>query len=156
MTDSRIVSRSRLRQTVVVLGLGVMAMLLGLPGPRAQSPGLERLNHVIVIYQENWSFDSLYGQFPGADGLANAGETVRQTMKDGIPYAILPPPLDTAQKPPVVDTRFPANMPVRPFDLARYARPDEKTGDLVHRSNIRSTAARWIALSRGATTQGSS
>ena len=23
------------------------------------------INHVIVIYQENWSFDSLYGQFPG-------------------------------------------------------------------------------------------
>src|SRR6267378_2483003 len=29
---------------------------------------VQRLRHIIVIYQENWSFDSLYGQFPGANG----------------------------------------------------------------------------------------
>ena len=29
---------------------------------------LNEIKHIIVIYQENWSFDSLYGQFPGADG----------------------------------------------------------------------------------------
>ena len=28
---------------------------------------LKELGHLIVIYQENWSFDSLYGQFPGAN-----------------------------------------------------------------------------------------
>src|SRR5207245_11720068 len=38
----------------------------------AQPAGLEKVQHVIVIYQENWSFDSLYGKFPGADGLADA------------------------------------------------------------------------------------
>src|ERR1700740_443127 len=32
---------------------------------------LRRIGHIIVIYQENWSFDALYGQFPGADGLQN-------------------------------------------------------------------------------------
>ena len=26
---------------------------------RAGSPGLEKIQHVIVIYQENWSFDGL-------------------------------------------------------------------------------------------------
>jgi phospholipase C len=25
---------------------------------------LDRVNHIIVVYQENWSFDSLYGLFP--------------------------------------------------------------------------------------------
>src|ERR1700693_252209 len=30
-----------------------------------------KIGHIIVIYQENWSFDSLYGQFPGINGLAN-------------------------------------------------------------------------------------
>ena len=39
-----------------------------------QPSGLEKIQHVIVIYQENWSFDSLYGKFPGAEGLANAGD----------------------------------------------------------------------------------
>src|SRR6266513_6451688 len=33
---------------------------------------VQRLRHIIVIYQENWSFDSLYGQFPGANGLQHA------------------------------------------------------------------------------------
>src|SRR5262245_19629493 len=27
-----------------------------------------RVRRLIVIYQENWSFDGLYSQFPGADG----------------------------------------------------------------------------------------
>jgi len=37
---------------------------------------LTEINHIIVIYQENWSFDSLYGQFPGADGYANSFDTL--------------------------------------------------------------------------------
>src|ERR671937_658876 len=69
----------------------------------AQLAGLEKIQHVIVIYQENWSFDSLYGKFPGADGIANAGERIRQTKKDGTPYRKLPPPFDTSKKPPIPD-----------------------------------------------------
>src|SRR5437667_438202 len=30
------------------------------------------IDHLVVIYQENWAFDSLFGTFPGANGLANA------------------------------------------------------------------------------------
>src|SRR5262249_18269235 len=33
---------------------------------------LNRIDHIIVVYQENWSFDALYGNFPGANGLLNA------------------------------------------------------------------------------------
>ncbi len=33
---------------------------------------LQNIDHFIIIYQENWSFDGLYGSFPGANGLANA------------------------------------------------------------------------------------
>src|SRR6266566_3752421 len=40
-----------------------------------------RINHIIVIYQENWSFDSLYGQFPGVNGLANAFDNLPQWDK---------------------------------------------------------------------------
>ena len=39
---------------------------------------LKSIKHIIVIYQENWSFDSLYGQFPGADGYANSFDTLPQ------------------------------------------------------------------------------
>ena len=36
---------------------------------------LNRVKHIIVVYQENWSFDSLYGDFPGANGLDNSSAT---------------------------------------------------------------------------------
>src|SRR4029077_19444674 len=45
--------------------------------------GLDRLQHVVVIYLENHSFDNLYGEFPGADGLANAGGTTTQVDATG-------------------------------------------------------------------------
>jgi phospholipase C len=34
--------------------------------------GLQTIRHVIVIMQENRSFDSYFGTFPGADGIAHA------------------------------------------------------------------------------------
>src|SRR5205085_3356204 len=86
-------------------------------------------NHVIVIYQENWSFDSLYGKFPGANGIANAGDTATQVDKNNQPMATLPQPLDTSKKPPVPDGRFPANLAVQPFDLGKYVPADQKIGD---------------------------
>jgi phospholipase C len=33
---------------------------------------LQRVQHLVVIYAENHSFDNLYGLFPGADGIAQA------------------------------------------------------------------------------------
>src|SRR5262249_17971136 len=94
---------------------------------------LDRINHFVVIYQENWSFDSLYGKFPGANGLAQAGAAVAQVDKAGQPMASLPQPIDTNQKPAAPDSRFPATLPVAPYDLAQYVAPNGKTGDLVHR-----------------------
>ena len=46
----------------------------GQPGtpPSGNDATLNQINHFVVIYQENWSFDSLYGEFPGANGIANA------------------------------------------------------------------------------------
>ncbi len=41
------------------------------PLPGAPS-SLTNLKNIIVIYQEGWSFDSLYGSFPNANGIANA------------------------------------------------------------------------------------
>ena len=99
-----------------------------------QPSGLEKLRHVIVIYQENWSFDGLYGKFPGAEGLANAGERVTQMKKEGTPYTTLPQPLDTSKTPPAPDARFPPDLPAAPYDAARYVPPDRKTGDIVNRA----------------------
>src|SRR5262249_15880286 len=101
---------------------------------RAQAAPLNvPINHVIVVYQENWSFDSLYGLFPGANGLANAGPTTPQVDKDGKPITTTPQPSDTNLKPAAFDSRFPNNLPVAPFNLTKYIQPTDKTGDLVHR-----------------------
>jgi phospholipase C len=40
-----------------------------------------KVQHIVVIYQENWSFDSLYGQFPGANGLQNGFDNLPQAIQ---------------------------------------------------------------------------
>ena len=49
---------------------------------------LNNIDHFVVIYQENWSFDSLYGDFPGANGIDNASpESLNQVDRLGTPYS---------------------------------------------------------------------
>jgi phospholipase C len=120
---------------LAVAGLALTVALLCGPASAslAQTSGLQKLNHIVVIYQENWSFDSLYGHYPGADNLDNASPTTTQVDKDGKPYASLPQPLNTDFSPPVPDPRFPSDMPVAPFDTIKYVGANQLTGDLVHR-----------------------
>jgi phospholipase C len=115
--------------------LGATALTAGAaPAAQAANSPLDKINHIIVIYQENWSFDGLYGSFPGANGLANASATsMQQVDKNGQPYATLPQPLNNSLKPPGPDARIPANLPNGPFDLSQYIAPGDKTGDIVHR-----------------------
>src|SRR4051794_20082867 len=40
-----------------------------LPVRLASHRGIHKIRHVVVIMQENRSFDSYFGTFPGADGL---------------------------------------------------------------------------------------
>jgi len=101
--------------------------------PRTPS-SMASIDHVIIIYQENWSFDGLFGKFPGANGIANASPmSIAQTDRAGKPYATLPPSIDTRTHPPARDARIPANLPVAPFDLAPYVPPDSRTGNPTHR-----------------------
>src|SRR5205823_12616657 len=55
-----------------------------------------QIEHIIVIYQENHSFDSYFGTFPGADGIANAGASAVKMDKRGHAYQALPAPLGPA------------------------------------------------------------
>jgi phospholipase C len=119
---------------VSALALGVGLSTIAAAQPAAEAPkGLDRLQHVIIVYLENHSFDNLFGTFPGADGLSRAGATSRQVDLDGKPYAKLPPVTDTAKKPPEPDPRFPADLPNRPFLIDKYVKQNDKVPDLVHR-----------------------
>ncbi len=86
----------------------------------------QKIGHVIVIYQENWGFDSLYGNFPGANGYQNG--FVVQTDLNGNPITSAGPVL-RGGKP---DARFPAGLPAEPFPLTQFVSLSDVTGDPVH------------------------
>jgi phospholipase C len=47
----------------------IVAALLALPAPAAAATGIHKIKHIVVIVQENRSFDSYFGTYPGADGI---------------------------------------------------------------------------------------
>jgi LPXTG-motif cell wall-anchored protein len=119
-----------LRWTMALVMLTALFVGVGMPA-HAQSPN--PINHIVVIYLENHSFDNLYGSFPGANGLANAGSTATQIDKNGTVYATLPQPINSNLKPSGPDSRFPADLPNTPFNIDQYVPLNQQTGDLVHR-----------------------
>jgi phospholipase C len=114
-----------------------------------------KITHVIVIYEENWSFDGLYAYFPGANGARSTSAGVQLQCPiggttDTVPLTANPPALIVAGNPTgpwpcgwqgvsnpadanwVTDKNIPAGLPVQPYDLGRYDPPATKTGDLWH------------------------
>ena len=86
--------------------------------PPPPKPGLDRIEHIVVIYAENRSFDHLYGLFPGANGIANAtAEQYTQVDRDGKPLPHLPP----VWKGKSPDPAYPSGLPNRPFRHRRAA-----------------------------------
>jgi acid phosphatase len=98
--------------------------------PTGTAGSLGAIQHIVVIFMENRSFDGMFGNFPRANGLANAGDTAIQIDADGVPYKILPQPIDVGVKKP--DPRFPSDLPNRPFEMSPYVSLEDKTGDLIH------------------------
>jgi phospholipase C len=63
-----------------------------------------KIQHVIVIYQENWSFDALYGKYPGANGSQGASSITQLQCPvggtaDNVPLSGNPPALIVAGNP---------------------------------------------------------
>ena len=115
-------------RTRIAALLAVLAALLPATGWGGQG-GLNRIEHIVVIYLENRSFDSLFGLFPGANGLAEAKNVLPQVDEYGRPYKTLPPVMSRKQN----DKRFPVHLSNNPFDISPYVKPDEKHRDLSHR-----------------------
>jgi phospholipase C len=111
----------------------LMALAALLPTTGRTEDGLDRVEHIVVIYLENRSFDSLFGSFPDANGLAEAQNAPPQIDEYGRPYKTLPGVMSVEHKPATLDRRFPTDLSNSPFDIARYAKPDEKHPDLTHR-----------------------
>ena len=72
--------------------------------------GLGKINHVVVIVLENWTFDSLYAELPGVEGSSQALQAPPQIDATGMPYTTLPQ----------TETHLPQTLPNAPFSLDDY------------------------------------
>jgi phospholipase C len=73
---------------------GVERVYGGQPGTYVVPRGIHKIKHVIVVMQENRSFDSYFGTYPGADGIP---------MRHGTPSVCVPNPAGGCT-PPYHDT----------------------------------------------------
>ncbi|NPT46789.1 acid phosphatase [Paraburkholderia sp. 1N] len=104
-------------------------------------PDVTSIKTVVVIYAENRSFDNLYGNFPGANGLQNVTATsATQVDRNGTPLATLPQVwngLTQTGVTPAVTQAMTANLPNSPFaidDPKGFNTPiTATTRDLYHR-----------------------
>ena len=140
---------AKLWSSVGALSIASALLSTASPPAYADDGDLSRIGHIIVIYQENWSFDSLYGQFPGADNLANSFGVIPQldvTASPAYSALIYQTPSPLTGFPAVVDPQFPsANgklgsqvnpnlpLPLIPYDFTDFIPVDSLTGDIVHR-----------------------
>jgi acid phosphatase len=152
----------RALRSIAVLGIAFFALASCASTPDAR---LARIEHVVVIYAENRSFDHLYGLFPGAEGLAQAtAEEKTQLDLDGKPLSQLPATYDPVQKGRLREDLPTAGLPNGPFRIDAppiNRRWDELLPNPIHayfqnRSQINGGANnRFIAMSNvGAWTMG--
>ncbi len=127
------------RFLIAAAGLAVLCVLASTAAWAQIPQGIEKLTHILVIYLENRSFNNLFGEFPGANGIANAGSAAIQRNRAGEPYAKLPPvpnPFKVMQN-PIGLYALPAieNLPNKPFaidGLPYGVTPKTYTRDLTH------------------------
>ncbi len=126
-------NKRKLHLMVIVLSLccGSLSFAAKHTATKAK-PNLNDIEHIIVIYAENRSFDNLYGLFPGANGIKQASkEQTLQVDHDGKPFKELPPIWAIEDgKPPLLE-----HLPNKPFQIDRIPLNlplSARTRDLAH------------------------
>lgn len=111
----------------------------------ADDNALRNIDTLVVIYAENRGFDTLYGLFPGADGIPGVNPSSKsayapQRDVDGSVLPVLPPTWGGMTVPGqarVITQAQSANLPNQPFRIdgsdGFNAGADVITRDLVHR-----------------------
>ena len=123
---------------VVPAALASLFVFTALPAAGAQtdkSP-LGSINHIVVIYQENHSFDNLYGTWERVNGLshANAANT-SQLNQAGAPFGCLKqndvnltsPPQEASCTDTTTGTAFSSAFTNRPFNIDDYVKSTDTT-----------------------------
>src|SRR5437763_13969298 len=91
-------------QKIVPIVLGLLLVTTALSASKSPttlsslraSGDIHKIKHIVVIMQENRSFDSYFGTFPGADGIS---------MATGVPTVCVPDPLAHLRPRPSHDSR---------------------------------------------------
>ncbi|MGZ3775109.1 MAG: alkaline phosphatase family protein [Pseudobdellovibrionaceae bacterium] len=87
------------------------------------------IDHILVIYLENHSFHNLFAEFPGADN-APSIDYKGQVDARGRLYKTLPQVKEREAK--VGDSRFPKDLPNKPFLIDRYVKLSDLVPDPIH------------------------
>ncbi len=129
---------------IVLAGLLLVvadASLGAKPKPKPKKPlapraALARIKHVVVIYEENHSFDNVYGGWERVNGLANApaARTI-QVNQAGVPFACLlqndvnltSPPLPGDCTDTTTGAPFTSHFRNAPFPIETYIPPSAQT-----------------------------
>src|SRR5215213_2531405 len=114
-----------LRRLLVVSLLVLMALAV-IPAGGAGASGagggqLSRVNHIVVIYQENHSFDNLYGMWERVRGLRDAPRS-RTTQVN-----LTSPPLSARCTDTTTGTTFTSHFRNRPFTIDDHIPPEATT-----------------------------
>jgi phospholipase C len=128
---------------IVPAALASLLALTALPAAGSESDQgesqLGKINHIVVIYQENHSFDNLYGGWEGVNGLASADAAhTLQVKQNGTVFACLlqndvnltSPPLaadctDTTGTP--ANTPFASHFANAPFGIEAFIPSSART-----------------------------
>jgi acid phosphatase len=125
----------------VVIGAAVALGLAFASGPAAahgDHDGLDGIKQIVVIYEENHSFDNLFGGWEGVNGIHRASGSghVTQRAVDGTPLPCLPQndvnlasptPLPATCHGTVGAVTVDSAFPNRPFLIDDYIKPTDKT-----------------------------
>src|SRR5213080_4209228 len=100
-----------------------------------EQKGLNAINHIVVIYEENHSFDNLYGNWPGVNGRANAtAANTQQVTQSGAVYTCLlqndvnlkTPPQPASCHDTTTATPFDSAFTNQPFNISTYIPSDAR------------------------------
>ena len=137
--------------------VGILLGTLHMPSPVHAQDGIEKIDHVIILFLENHTVDNLYSRLPGVNGVESPGGQVVQVDQNGVPYPVLPPvkvslkyagfgrPIDTL--PGLPDPRFPKDLPNEPFLIDDYVPNNVLVNTPVHRFYELTTTSRTTCSS---------
>ena len=125
---------SRASLFALAIGLLLAPPAAAAGGQHHHGKGLKKIRHFVVIYQENHSFDNLYGLWPRVEGIDDADPAhTTQVNQAGAPYQCLLQNDVNLASPPLSATctntspSFTSHFPNARFRIDDYIAPEDTT-----------------------------